>query len=170
MSLELTVRDKTYKVDVDHNGNFFVQVDGRIIQADTLKGLGQKLTATTRASSAKVALQFKRLGRPRNLTTRYSNHLEEDSTAPWEVITVTVRGVNEHTHQLMVTWPDGTKSDDNQVGIYNRNNHIYFPAEMSDEEILSRRKLIDETEKWFKTNAIDVMSKAKAAVAEALGE
>ena len=172
MSLELTVRGKTYKVEVDSKGEFYTRLDAdegaRQLSSETLKGLEQKLSTATRSRAAKVALQFKRLGRPR-LRARYSNSYEEREGGPWEVIVVTVRGVNEHTRQLMVTWPDGTKSDDDGYGAYNR-RHIYFPLEMADEEILRRRNLIDENEKWFETNAIDVVSRAKKAVAEALGE
>lgn len=174
MTLELTVRDKTYKVEVDSRGTFYTRVgedDGsRQISAETLKGLEQKLTTATRIQTAKVALQFKRLGR-KGTKSKYSRETYRgDETMPWEVIVVTVRGVNEHTGHLMVTWPDGVKGDDVEVGRYSRDSHIYFPTTMADEEILSRRKLIDESEKWFETNAVDVISKAKAEVAKALGE
>jgi hypothetical protein len=82
------------------------------------------------------------------------------------VIEVTVRGINEHTRHLMVTWPDGTKSDDDEVGSYN----TYFSMDTPNEEILAQRKMIDDAEKWLETHAIDVVSKAKKAVADALGD
>jgi hypothetical protein len=174
MGLELTVRGKTYKVDVDSKGNFNTRlsdedagVHSRTLSSETLKGLEQKLITSTRARSSKVALKFKRLGR--QFEAR-GHHYGRTDHGPWEVIEVTVRGVNEHTGQLMVTWPDGTKSDDSKVGRYSSNGRIYFPVEMKDEEILRRRNLIDENEKWFETNALDVVSRAKKAVAEALGE
>lgn len=178
MSLELTVRGKKYKVDVDSRGNFFASLDqddgARQLTADTLKGLEQKLTAATRARSAKVALKLKRLGRKpeynyRGSSYSYSYH-HDDEIRPWEVIEVTVRGVNEHTGHLMVTWPDGAKGDDEKIGRWNVDKSIYFPLEMADEEILRRRNLIDETEAWMKANSVDAMGLARKAVAKALGE
>lgn len=173
MSLELTVRGKTYKVDVDSRGQFLTRLDGedggRNLIADTLKGLEEKLTTATRIRTAKVALKFKRLGQARARRNSYSS-FHEDPDSPWEVQVIIVRGVNEHTHQLMVTWPDGTKGDDEKAGRYSRNNHIYFPMDMDDAEILRQRKLIDDAEKWFETHAVDVVSAAKKAVKEALGE
>lgn len=175
-AIKLTVRGKTYPVEVNSMGKFSVYLEGedgeRTLQEDTLKGLEQKLTAATRVRSARVALKFKRLGHKTDYGRRNGySYRPSDDDGPWQVIEITVRGVNEHTGHLMVTWPDGTKGDDESVGRYRNNNeHIYFPTTMADEEILKRRKLIDDTEKWFETNAVDVMSKAKAAVTKALGE
>lgn len=175
MSLELTVRGKTYKVEVDSKGTFATHLDEedgkRSIQADTLKGLEQKLTVATRVRTAKVAIKLKRLGhKPASGGYGRYSYGVRDESRPWEVIEVTVRGINEHTGHPMVTWPNGAKGDDEEVGRYSSRRHIYFPTTMSDEEILKRRRLIEETKQWFEKNAVDVVDLARKAVAEALGE
>jgi hypothetical protein len=173
MSLELKVRGKTYKVEVSSSGKFSTYLDAeegqRGLFSETLKGLEQKLTAATRARAAKVALQFKRLGRKRTTVNTYRGRESyEDESKSWEVIVVTVRGVNEHTHQLMVTWPDGKKGDDESS--YGDSRGTYFPMEMNDEEILSYRRQIDSAQAWLGKNSVDAKALAKATVAKALGE
>lgn len=176
MSLELTVRGKTYKVEVDYRGHFTAQLDPeegtRQLQADTLKGLEQKLMAATRARSAKVEVRLKRLGRKpeSGVYSRrsYSYGRRSSEEEKWEVVEVTVRGVNAHTRNLMVTWPDGSKSDD-ENSRYD-SSCSYFPLTMPDEEILSRRRAIDESEAWIEANKVDAHDLADAAVKKALGD
>lgn len=177
MSLELTVRGKTYQVQVDSKGMFYTSLTGedgsRNLQDSTLKGLESKLTAATRARTAKVALKLKRLGRkpPHGVYGKQRGYSYRNTdNDPWEVIEVFVRGINEHTGHPMVTWPDGSKSDDEEIGRYNRERHIYFPATASEADILMHRKLLDDTQVWFEKHSVDVVTMAKKAVAEALGE
>lgn len=179
MSLSLYVRGKTYQVDVDSRGNFLTDVadengDKHRLSAETLKELEQKVTKATRTTSTKVAFKLKRLARaPKDGygKRRYGySYRSSDEDGPWSVIVVTVRGVNEHTHQLMVTWPDGSKSDDNEVGRYSSDKNLYFPLTMADEEILRRRTLIDETQEWFEKHSVNALDLAKKAVAKAMGD
>jgi hypothetical protein len=175
MSLRLTVRNKTYQVDVSPKGVFSTSLskdDGeRYLTAESLKELEKKLTTATRTRAAKVAIKLKRLGRkPEKGYGRVYGYYQRDEDRPWEVITITVRGINEHTGHPMVTWPDGKKSDDEEVGRYHSDKLVYFPLEMDEKEILHQRHQIDTSEAWLKKHSVNVMDLAKKAVAQALGD
>src|SRR5258708_1160689 len=94
-------------------------------------------------------------------TVRIQRHFPARAHHAHTHAVVTVRGVNEHTRCLMVTWPDGTKGDDDAVGAYTSDKHVYFPLTVVDEEILLRHRQIDEAKKWLETHSVDAKELAR---------